>query len=226
VPHSTPSRPDPAELLGALPHVFIDRSLGALQLPAMVREAGFTLTTMREHHGEAEAKLVADVEWIALTAERGWIGFHKDAEIRRNEVERQAVVATKARMFCMPRADITAADLAARYISNLPAITAAAQSPGPYIYSVQPHQVVRLPMLPPRFISLSAETGAVLSPVLEQASPRKMSRPVSPVLRVAAPRPLRQARTTTQDFAVSSNLGCSSVAAMFEGQLSSKLSSS
>jgi len=28
----------------------------------MVREAGFTLTTMREHHGEAEAKLVADVD--------------------------------------------------------------------------------------------------------------------------------------------------------------------
>lgn len=142
--HSTPSRPDPAELLAALPHVFIDRSLGALQVPAMLREAGFALTTMREHYGETRAQGVADVEWIALTAEQGWIGFHKDAEIRRNEVERRAVIETGARLFCVPRADITAADLAARYIANLPAIAAAAAEPGPFIYSVQGHQIVRL----------------------------------------------------------------------------------
>jgi hypothetical protein len=112
----------------------------------LLREAGFALTTMREHYGEAEAQRVADVEWITLTAERGWIGFHKDAEIRRNEAERIAVIATEARMFCVPRADITAADLAARYISNLPAIAAAAKTPGPSIYSVQTKRIVRLPL--------------------------------------------------------------------------------
>ena len=124
----------------------MDRSLGALQVPGLLREAGFALTTMREHYGEATAQRVADLEWITLTAERGWIGFHKDAEIRRNEAERLAVVATDARMFCVPRADITAADLAARYISNLPAIAAAAKTPGPYIYSVQANRIVRLPL--------------------------------------------------------------------------------
>jgi hypothetical protein len=101
---------------------------------------------MREHYGEAEAQRVVDVEWIGLTAERGWIGFHKDGEIRRNEAERRAVVATKARMFCVPRADITAANLAARYIANLAAIAAAAMMPGPYIYSVQTNRIVRLPL--------------------------------------------------------------------------------
>jgi len=146
VTHSMPSRPDPAELLADLPHVFVDRSLGALQVPGLLREAGFALTTMREHYGEAGAQRVADVEWRGLTAERGWIGFHKDAEIRRNEAEHRAVVATEARMFCVPRADITAADLAARYIANLPAIAAAAMAPGPYIYSVQTDRIVRLPL--------------------------------------------------------------------------------
>lgn len=101
---------------------------------------------MREHYGETEAQRVADVEWIELTAERSWIGFHKDAEIRRNEAERMAVVATEARMFCVPRANITAGDLAARYISNLPAIAAAAMTPGPYIYSVQTDRIIRLPL--------------------------------------------------------------------------------
>ena len=49
-------------------------------------------------------------------------------------------------MFCVPRADVTAADLAARYVANIRAIAAAAELPGPYIYSVQPRQIVRLPL--------------------------------------------------------------------------------
>jgi hypothetical protein len=110
----------------------------------MLRQAGFVLTTMRDHYGEAQAQRVADVDWIALTAQRGWIGFHKDAEIRRNEVERRAVLDTGARMFCVPRADITAADVAARFIQNLGAIVAAVQEPGPYIYSVQTNRIARL----------------------------------------------------------------------------------
>jgi hypothetical protein len=137
---STPSQPDAA----ALPHVFVDRSLGAVQLPAMLRQAGFVLTAMREYYGEAQAQRVTDFEWIALTAQRGWIGFHKDAKIRRNEVERRAVLDTGARMFCLPRADITAADAAARFIRNLSAIVAAAQGHGPYIYSVQQNRIARL----------------------------------------------------------------------------------
>jgi hypothetical protein len=116
---STPSQPDAPAGPGDLPHVFVDRSLGAVQVPTLLRQAGFVLTTMREHYGEAQAQQVTDVEWIALTAQRGWIGFHKDAEIRRNEVERRAVLDTGARMFCVPRADITAADVAARFIRNL-----------------------------------------------------------------------------------------------------------
>jgi hypothetical protein len=43
----------------------------------MLRQAGIVLTTMREYYGEAGAQRVGDVEWIALTAQRGWIGFHK-----------------------------------------------------------------------------------------------------------------------------------------------------
>jgi hypothetical protein len=141
---STPSQPDAGARPEDLPHVFVDRSLGAVQVPAMLRQAGFVLTTMRDHYGEAQAQRVADVDWIALTAQRGWIGFHKDAEIRRNEVERRAVLDTGARMFCVPRADITAADVAARFIQNLGAIVAAVQEPGPYIYSVQTNRIARL----------------------------------------------------------------------------------
>lgn len=139
---STPSPPDP--LAAQLPHVFIDRSLGAIQLPKLLRAAGIALTTMREHYGETAAQSVSDNEWIALTAERGWIAFHKDDNIRRNEAERQTVIRTGARMFCVPRADLTAGNLARRYLDNLAAIAHAAESPGPFIYLVYDSRIARL----------------------------------------------------------------------------------
>ena len=114
-----------------------------MQEPALLRAAGVALTTMREHYGEAQAQRVSDQEWITLTARRGWIAFHKDDNIRRNAVERQMVLDSDARMFCVPRADITAADLAARYLANLAAIAEAARSPGPFIYLVYANRIER-----------------------------------------------------------------------------------
>jgi hypothetical protein len=144
VTHST-SAPDPG-LLRQLPHVFVDRSLGAVQLPALLRAAGLQLTTMREHYGEALGQMTADPDWIALTAQQRLDRFHKDAAIRRNELERQSVLASGARLFCVPRADITAEQLARRYLANLPAIARAACQPGPYIYGVYPNDIKLLPL--------------------------------------------------------------------------------
>lgn len=99
---------------------------------------------MREHYGEVVGQRVADATWIALTAERGWIAFHKDDNIRRNELERRVVLASRARMFCIPRADISAEEAAARYLDNLDSIRLAAQSEGPFIYSVLRRRIERL----------------------------------------------------------------------------------
>lgn len=139
---STPSPPDDVGL-ARLPHVFVDRSLGAIQVPALLRAAGVALTTMREHYEETRAQTVTDHEWIAFTAQRGWIAFHKDNAIRRNEIERQTVIDTGARMFCVPRADLTASDLARRYTDNLSAITRAAECAGPFIYLVYHDRISR-----------------------------------------------------------------------------------
>jgi hypothetical protein len=133
-----------SQIIDGLPHIFLDRSLGAVQVPALLRQAGLTLTTLREHYGQPQDQGVSDEEWIKLTAKHGWISFHKDAAIRRNLVERQTVIYHSARMFCVPRADITAADLAARFIDNIAAIAAASRGDGPLIYSVQAHRIVRL----------------------------------------------------------------------------------
>ncbi|ORW11085.1 hypothetical protein AWC14_19405 [Mycobacterium kyorinense] len=64
--------------------------------------------------------------------------------MRRNEAERQTVIRTGARMFCAPRADLTAGDLARRYLDNLAAIAHAAESPSPFIYLVYDNRITRL----------------------------------------------------------------------------------
>lgn len=139
------SAPSPGSA-ASLPHVFVDRSLGAVQLPRILRSAGVNLTTMRDHYGEALGQMTDDPDWIALTAERGWIGFHKDSAIRRNEPERRAVLVSGARLFCVPRADITAEQLAARYLDNIDAIARVAIQPGPYIYGIYPNEIKQLPL--------------------------------------------------------------------------------
>jgi len=99
---------------------------------------------MREHYGEVGAQRAADTEWIELTADYGWIAFHKDDQIRRNEAERLAVLNSGARLFCVPRADLLASDMAARFTANIEAIAEASQAPGPFIYSVQVGSIVKL----------------------------------------------------------------------------------
>lgn len=113
-------------------------------MPQLLRAAGIELTTMREHYGENVGQSVDDVDWLIESADRGWIGFCKDAAIKRNEAERETVIARGARLFVVPRADVSAAEVAARFINNLTAITKAASQPGPFIYSVQLTRIERL----------------------------------------------------------------------------------
>lgn len=74
--------------------------------------------------------------------------FLRDAGIAlttmREHYELETVIATGARMFCVPRADITAADLAQRFLGSIGAIAVAATSPGPFIYIVKRGGITRL----------------------------------------------------------------------------------
>ena len=99
---------------------------------------------MREHYGEEVGQRVDDVDWLIEITDREWIGFCKDAAIKRNDAERQTVIARGARLFVVPRADVSAAEVAARFTNNLAAIAEAALEPGPFIYSVQLARIERL----------------------------------------------------------------------------------
>jgi PIN like domain len=76
-----------------LPDLFLDRSLGRIKVPQLLRAAGLRLTSLAEHYGIPADESVADHDWLQLAGRRGWVVFMKDTRLRYNRPERQAVKA-------------------------------------------------------------------------------------------------------------------------------------
>lgn len=129
---------------GGLPFVFVDRSLGRLEVPELLRAAGVELITLAEHYGMPADETVEDTTWIKESAERGWIAFMKDERIRRRPAEREALHRSAARCFCMANGNLKSAAMAERYLANLSAIARACTRPGPFLYAVHAIRIERL----------------------------------------------------------------------------------
>jgi hypothetical protein len=130
--------------VAATPFIFVDRSLGRLAVPRLLRAGGIELVTLAEHYGQPQDEGVEDPTWITDASERGWVLFMKDARIRRRPAEKEAIVGSRARCFCLSDGNLTAATMAERYLVNWLAIVKASSEPGPYLYSVQARGIVRL----------------------------------------------------------------------------------
>jgi hypothetical protein len=87
---------------------------------------------------------VADSEWIADAASRGWPILMKDKRIRHRRAEIEAVATHRAKCFVITRGDLTSADMLRRFIANKTAIFRVTATPGPYIYSVQQDRLDQL----------------------------------------------------------------------------------
>ena len=127
-----------------LPELFLDRSLGRVAVPGLLRAAGLRLVTLSEHFGIPADERIADTAWLEVAGFNGWAVFMKDASIRRRRIERAAVERHDVRCFCLTRQDLTGAQMAERFLSNLDAITDACGEPGPFIYAVYETRVERL----------------------------------------------------------------------------------
>ena len=68
----------------------------------------------------------------------------KDTRIRYNRAEREAVQAHRVRCFCLSSQSLTGEEMAARFLNNLPRITAACQHPRPFIFAVHKNRVEEL----------------------------------------------------------------------------------
>src|ERR1700734_1645116 len=96
------------------PRFFIDRSLGRMAVPTALRDDGWDVVTLAEHYGMPRDEEVADTEWIADAALRGWPVLMKDKRIRHRSAEIEAVVLHEAKCFVITRGDLASADMARR----------------------------------------------------------------------------------------------------------------
>lgn len=127
-----------------LPDVFVDRSLGRIQVPNLLRSAGLRLITLAEYYGVPADENIDDVTWLRDSGSAGLVVFMKDGRIRRDPAERAALIEGRVRAFCLTRMDLTAAEMATRFIDRLPAITAACATPGPFLYAVHAARIARI----------------------------------------------------------------------------------
>ena len=105
-----------------LPDLFIDRSLGRHQVPALLRSAGLRLVTLAERYGVPADESIEDERWIRDAGERGEAVFMKDEQIRYRPAEKMAIVTYSVRAFCLSRRDLTAPAMADLFLGHLDAI--------------------------------------------------------------------------------------------------------
>ena len=119
-----------------LPDLFLDRSLGRIQVPLLLRAAGLDLRTLAEVYGVPADEDVSDVEWLTRAGHEGWPVLMKDERIRYRPAERDAVLAAGVQAFCLVKGNLRAAAMAELFIDAIAEIADACLTPGPFLYSV------------------------------------------------------------------------------------------
>lgn len=127
-----------------LPDLFVDRSLGRIRVPSLLRAAGLRLVTLSERYGTPADETVADHEWLSDAGERGEAVLMKDSRIRYQPAEKAALSRHAVRCFCLTSGNLSGDAMAACVLDNLEAITRACSDPGPFIYAVQRRRIERL----------------------------------------------------------------------------------
>lgn len=56
-----------------LPDLFLDRFLGRIKVPDLLRTAGLRLVTLAEHYGIPADEDIADEEWLRLASSQSWV---------------------------------------------------------------------------------------------------------------------------------------------------------
>jgi hypothetical protein len=129
----------------ALPDLFLDRSLGRIKVPQLLRDAGLRLVTLAEHYGVPADEKVVDEEWLELAGTSGWVVFMKDTRIRYSPAERRSVLRHSVQCFCLTSQSLSSDEMARRFLDNLDAIAqACADHAGSFIYAVHRNRIERL----------------------------------------------------------------------------------
>jgi hypothetical protein len=97
---------------------FVDRSLGGKVVAEALRAAGEAV----EVHDDQFASDAADQDWLAAVGANAWVVLSKDDRIRRNPVERHALLSAGIAAFFLGRSDLRGDQMATALVAALPAM--------------------------------------------------------------------------------------------------------
>lgn len=125
-----------------LPDLFLDRSLGRIKVPRLLRAEGLRVVTLSEHYGIPADENIEDTQWLQLAGERGWVAVMKDDRIRYVGAEKQALVAHRVRALVITNASLSGEQMAARIIRALPAVAEICETrSGPFLFALQANRI-------------------------------------------------------------------------------------
>lgn len=115
----------------------LDRSLGGRIVVTSLLEAGWDATTLAQRFGDVEAQQMSDEAWIGTGAMEGYVLLTKDSRVATRPLEAQAIYMHDARVFALPRADMTGQAMAQQFVQATDAIMrCCSREPGPYVMVV------------------------------------------------------------------------------------------
>jgi hypothetical protein len=123
---------------------FLDRGLGAIVVPGILRAAGWALETMDERYGAGESQNIQDTQWIEEATLVEDVLLCKDLAIAQNPLEAQTIYMTSAKVFALSNAGIAGPAMAQWYLDNeAKIIRTALRAKGPYVMAVNPSYGLR-----------------------------------------------------------------------------------
>jgi predicted nuclease of predicted toxin-antitoxin system len=110
--------------------IFIDRSLGVEPIRSVLAAEGVAVEIHDDHFRRDEK----DSVWLKTAGQRGWVVFTKDQRLRYRPLELAALRSSEARVFVLVAGNLRGAEIAAVFVTALPAIYRILQSyRGPFI---------------------------------------------------------------------------------------------
>jgi predicted nuclease of predicted toxin-antitoxin system len=123
------------------PEFFVDFNLGK-RLVADLRSRGLIVHTLESVYG-AEGPYTPDVTWLTEAGSKGWTVLTKDKRIISQQLERGAIEAAKAKVFCLTVGTLRGQAQRDRILGHLQQIIRLSQrKAGPFVYGIYGSGVV------------------------------------------------------------------------------------
>jgi hypothetical protein len=115
---------------------YVDECLGRFVAESLTT-AGFDVRAYHDHFAG-----VRDVDWLPRVGASRWILLTKDKNIRRNQLEVDAILNSGVRAFVVTAAGLHRDELAKLVLSAMPKIQRICQQRGPFIFNITASGVV------------------------------------------------------------------------------------